>query len=119
MGQTVSISVTAESVIKSLDQTEIPKNHPKINNIQAQEIPPECPMHQKNQAPPKQEKVLVSECPIQGGASGDVNPLNMMPPANQQPSPGQPFSLPTERVTSSIPRAVPSKFTGFLQSTDN
>ena len=28
-----------------------------------------------------------------------------MPPANQQPSPGQPFSLPTNRVTSSIPKA--------------
>ncbi|CAG9808464.1 unnamed protein product [Chironomus riparius] len=105
MGQTVSISVTAESVIKSLDQTEIPKNHPKINNIQAQEIPPECPMHQKHQAP-KEEKVIVSECPIQGAA--DVNPLNMMPAANQKPSPGQPFPLPTARVTSSIPRAVPS-----------
>ena len=107
MGQSVSISVTAESVIKSLDQTEIPANHPKINNIKAQEIPPECPMHQKNQAAPKQEKIVVSECPIQGAT--DVNPLNMMPPANQQPSPGQPFPLPTERVTSSIPRAVPSK----------
>ncbi|XP_070504464.1 holocytochrome c-type synthase [Chironomus tepperi] len=107
MGQTVSISVTAESVIKSLDQTEIPKNHPKINNINPQDIPPECPMHQKNPAPKKEEKVVVSECPIQGGAT-DVNPLNMMPPANQQPSPGQPFPLPTERVTSSIPRAVPS-----------
>lgn len=104
MGQQVSIGVTAESVVKSLDNTQVPANHPKIDNIKAQEIPPECPMHQK-QAPPKEEKVLVSECPIQG----DVNPLNMMPPANQQPSPGQPFPLKTERQTSSIPRAVPSK----------
>jgi cytochrome c heme-lyase len=28
-----------------------------------------------------------------------------MPPPNQQPAPGQPFPLPTERVTSSIPKA--------------
>lgn len=28
-----------------------------------------------------------------------------MPPANQQPSPGQPFPLPTNRVTSTIPKA--------------
>lgn len=107
MGQQMSsITVTAESVVKSLDHTNMPANHPKLENIKAQEIPPECPMHQKHQAP-KEEKVLVSssECPIQG----DVNPLNMMPAANQQPSPGQPFSLPTNRQTSSIPRAIPSK----------
>jgi cytochrome c heme-lyase len=29
----------------------------------------------------------------------------MMPPPNQQPSPGQPFPLPTERQKSSIPKA--------------
>merc|ERR1712079_775437 len=33
------------------------------------------------------------------------NPLNMMPPPNQRPSPDQPFELPTERQKSSIPRA--------------
>jgi cytochrome c heme-lyase len=31
-----------------------------------------------------------------------------MPPANQQPSVGQPFSLSTDRQQSTIPRAVPS-----------
>lgn len=105
MGQQMSISVAAESAVKTFDQ-QVPTNHPKIDlQKMNQEIPPECPMHQKqNPAPVKTEKVLVSECPIQG----DINPLNMMPPANQQPSPGQPFPLPTERQVSSIPRAVPS-----------
>lgn len=106
----MSISVAAESAVKSFDQQhQVPANHPKIDYSKlSQEIPPECPMHQKqNLAPVKEEKVLVSECPIQG-EKGDINPLNMMPPANQQPSPGQPFSLPTERQVSSIPRAVPS-----------
>lgn len=104
----MSIAVAAESVVSSLDQSQIPKNHPKIDIAQKYqgEIPPECPMHQKNSnpEPKKQEAVLTSECPVQG----DVNPLNMMPPANQQPAPGQPFPLPTERQTSSIPRAIPS-----------
>lgn len=104
----MSITVAAESAINILDQQKMPQNHPKIDQQQkySQEIPPECPMHQKHQKaePPKEEKVLVSECPVQN----DVNPLNMMPPANQQPSPGQPFKLPTERQTSTIPRAVPS-----------
>jgi len=56
----------------------------------------------------------VSECPSGGGAtgpvlvpnpsdSGDIDPKNMMPPANQQPSPDQPFPLPIERQKSSIP----------------
>jgi len=56
----------------------------------------------------------VSECPSGGGPSGpslvpvpsdsnDIDPKNMMPPANQMPSPDQPFPLPTERQTSSIP----------------
>lgn len=109
MGQQMSISVAAESAINMLDKTKFPENHPKIDMQQKQqEIPPECPMHQKGNttAPPKKEEIVyASECPIQGN---DVNPLNMMPPANQQPSPGQPFPLPTNRQTSSIPRAVPS-----------
>lgn len=46
-----------------------------------------------------------SECPVNHGKDSDVNPLNMMSPANQQPSAGQPFPLPTERQVSSIPKA--------------
>ena len=53
----------------------------------------------------------VSECPSGGGQvlvpvpsdKDDIDPKNMMPPANQQPSPDQPFPLPTERQKSSIP----------------
>lgn len=36
-----------------------------------------------------------------------------MPPANQQPAPDQPFSLPTNRQVSSIPRAMPDGSTEF------
>uniref|UniRef100_A0A5S6R0H8 Holocytochrome c-type synthase n=1 Tax=Trichuris muris TaxID=70415 RepID=A0A5S6R0H8_TRIMR len=35
----------------------------------------------------------------------DYSPENMMPPAEQTPSPGQPFPLSTEREISSIPKA--------------
>ncbi|KAK9500596.1 hypothetical protein O3M35_001834 [Rhynocoris fuscipes] len=55
-----------------------------------------------------------SECPIQKVAgrgscpvADEINPLNMMPPPNQKPAPGQPFPLPTKREVSSIPKAVP------------
>lgn len=36
-----------------------------------------------------------------------------MPPANQQPAPDQPFSLPTTRQVSTIPRAMPDGSTEF------
>lgn len=36
-----------------------------------------------------------------------------MPPANQQPAPDQPFSLPTNRQVSTIPRAMPDGSTEF------
>lgn len=42
-----------------------------------------------------------------GHTANDINPLNMMPPANQQPAADQPFKLPTERQVSSIPKATP------------
>lgn len=96
MGQQISISVLAESVAK-------PANHPDIKSAANMEIPPECPMHANYQKKQADDKVLVTD-----GSQADVNPLNMMPPANQQPSPGQPFTLPTERQTSTIPRAIPS-----------
>lgn len=94
-------------------------DHAKLAQMQfsQSDIPPECPMHRKTTdaaAPIKTEKepavtkqvpVAVSECPVQGGA-GDVNPLNMMPPANQKPAPDQPFPLSTERQLSNIPKAI-------------
>jgi len=70
--------------------------------------PSECPMH--NQTKPAQGGEWVSECPSNMGqsaaaANSDIDPLNMMPPPNQRPSPDQPFALPTDRQKSSIPKA--------------
>jgi len=80
-------------------------------------IPSNCPMHaeyEKTKQPPSNCPVSSqnaiptfppSECPMNNTeGSSLLDPANMMPPANQQPSPGQPFSLNTERETSSIPR---------------
>lgn len=96
----MSITVAAESAVNILEKPKMPANHPDVKG--STEIPPECPMHANHQ-PKKEETVLVSECPVQA----DINPLNMMPPANQQPAKDQPFSLPTERQLSTIPRALP------------
>lgn len=71
--------------------------------------PPECPMH-KSLAPAK--PVYKSECPVKQDGN-DINPLNMMPPANQQPAPDQPFPLPTERQVSSIPKVTEDGRTEF------
>lgn len=63
-------------------------------------VPSECPMHGDSKP--------TGGCPVQHDAKGgttDIDPLNMMPPPNQRPSPGQPFPLPTDRVVSGIPKA--------------
>ena len=69
------------------------------------------PPHQPPLSPPS-PPAAVSECPSNVGSAppppddnSDINPLNMMPPPNQQPSPDQPFTLPTDRQKSTIPRA--------------
>ncbi|KAH8381439.1 hypothetical protein KR093_004933 [Drosophila rubida] len=88
--------------------------------------PPECPMHQKHgdsntsaSAVPPHPKMQAtggaSECPVQHGDNSDVNPLNMMPPANQQPAPDQPFPLPTDRQTSTIPKVTEDGSVQFWQ----
>lgn len=102
MGQQMSITVAAEAAVSSLEKPKVPPNHSDMRNSNA-EIPPECPMHANHQPKKKDETVLVPENPGQT----DINPLNMMPPANQQPAKDQPFSLPTTRQLSTIPRAVP------------
>lgn len=91
-----------------------PKNHENMMSSGANP-PPECPMHQKDAKAsadvkpphPKMQATTVSasECPVKHDNS-DVNPLNMMPPANQKPAPDQPFPLPTDRQTSSIPKVT-------------
>uniref|UniRef100_A0A1A9US70 Holocytochrome c-type synthase n=1 Tax=Glossina austeni TaxID=7395 RepID=A0A1A9US70_GLOAU len=56
----------------------------------------------------------LSECPVRHENS-DFNPLNIMPPANQKPAPGQPFPLSTARQTSSIPKATEDGTAQFWQ----
>ncbi|ETE71144.1 Cytochrome c-type heme lyase [Ophiophagus hannah] len=84
----------------------------------------QCPMHQKNveacpmkscdsssenQNPPvpaHQERAYeYVQCPAKSTTEEKIDPRNMMPPPNQQPSPGQPFQLSTIREESTIPRA--------------
>ena len=66
-----------------------PNNHDFLKQTNV-EIPSECPMHQAKSGTENKS---------------DINPNNMMPPPNQQPAPGQPFTLSTSRVTSGIPKA--------------
>ncbi|CAG9833971.1 unnamed protein product [Diabrotica balteata] len=122
MGNSVSAAeiakVTASQLINANDPVEVEKHRQKYQNYTG-EIPPECPMHQK-----VQQKQVESGCPVQG--NDDINPLNMinyqyscciikklrytcnaqMGPANQKPSPGQPFPLSTDRQVSTIPKAI-------------
>jgi len=79
-----------------------------------QKPPSDCPMHASDQSKDAKEAQAewVSECPSNpDAASGpsktsDVDPLNMMPPPNQRPSPDQPFLLSTDRQKSTIPKAT-------------
>src|SRR4051812_30629174 len=98
MGNQISITVAAESAVNLLEKPKVPENHQNLMKSNM-EIPPECPMHASHK---KDDTVL-----MQGTPQADVNPLNMMPPANQQPAKDQPFPLPTERQLSTIPRAIP------------
>ncbi|XP_055904995.1 holocytochrome c-type synthase [Eupeodes corollae] len=77
-------------------------------------IPPECPMHQKANQDPNADVKSSSELKLNDG-DNDVNPLNMMPSANQKPAPDQPFPLPTDRQTSSIPKVTPDGHVEFWQ----
>ncbi|XP_014219623.1 cytochrome c-type heme lyase [Copidosoma floridanum] len=62
----------------------------------------ECPVH--NKSAPVPQAPQQGECPVNHGAP--INPLNMMPPENQNPAPDQPFPLSKERQMSSIPKAT-------------
>uniref|UniRef100_A0A0K8TST9 Holocytochrome c-type synthase n=1 Tax=Tabanus bromius TaxID=304241 RepID=A0A0K8TST9_TABBR len=103
MGNTVSAAESvASEIIKSRVEENKPRNHQHlVDNSRTGAPPPECPMHQKL-APPQPAK---AECPIKHENS-DINPYNMMPPANQNPAPDQPFPLPTTRQVSSIPKVT-------------
>jgi cytochrome c heme-lyase len=106
MGNTVSAAeIVAHDILHTQQDaspaaSKLPANHPKISQHDYSGTPPpECPMHQKIPEKP----VLMTECPVK---HDDVNPLNMMPPANQKPAPDQPFLLPTERQVSTIPKVA-------------
>jgi len=99
---------------------QMPKDHEAMK-ASKMSPPPECPMHQKdgnmaanNTKPPHPKMQAASECPVQHDNS-DVNPMNMMPPANQKPAPDQPFPLPTDRETSSIPKVTDDGKVEFWQ----
>lgn len=63
----------------------------------------QCPVHNQNNAPVQKK----SECPINADVNqSDINPLNMMPPENQNPAPDQPFPLSKDRQVSTIPKAT-------------
>ncbi|XP_065081403.1 holocytochrome c-type synthase [Ochlerotatus camptorhynchus] len=108
MGNTIS---AAELIASNIVHAEaaapdvapaIPKGHPSIGAMKVAgdaNPPPECPMHQK------EKPILVSECPVKQDNS-DINPLNMMPPMNQNKAPDQPFDLPKDRQVSSIPKVT-------------
>lgn len=99
MGNTVSAAEKVATKIINLDEQKVSFNQYDMS----QAPPPECPMHKKEEAKfvvtPKQSL----ECPVK---NEDINPYNMMPPANQNPAPGQPFPLPKERQVSSIPKVT-------------
>jgi cytochrome c heme-lyase len=63
----------------------------------------QCPHFQSDSAT---KPAYPSECPMSAEKKDDINPLNMMPPANQMPAPDQPFPLSTTRVTSNIPKVA-------------
>lgn len=98
-----SVSVSAADAIAPISTKGIIKPETHTVDKYKGEPPPECPMHKPVQ---KNINNHVSECPISHMDEKDINPLNMMPAANQQPAPDQPFPLPTERQVSSIPKAV-------------
>lgn len=117
MGNAVSIAQ-----MQAAQSGKMPQSHEQMMSMGASP-PPECPMHQKDGTTaatkpphPKMQAVTVpaSECPVKHDNS-DVSPLNMMPPANQKPAPDQPFPLPTDRQTSTIPKVTEDGSQQFWQ----
>jgi len=132
MGSTNSLPVNQADVTAPTISNDAGQSVVKEESASKVSPPPGCPMHNKsNNSKPSgksqcpvseksaeeekapQRKFSISDCPIHAGEMkgnkensdlSELDPSNMMPPANQQPSPGQPFLLPTERQKSSIPR---------------
>lgn len=97
------------SVSTSQGSNEAVKAPVDVQHANAKDSIDQCPHFQKQQ-PAEQKPVYPSECPMSAGAgttgNADINPLNMMPPANQMPAPDQPFPLSTTRVISNIPKVA-------------
>lgn len=69
MGNTVSAAeVVAAGITSHHGKNGFVPDHSKFN-LNSNDIPPECPMHQKVAQP------TAGECPVQ---HGDINPLNMV-----------------------------------------
>ncbi|XP_031617956.1 cytochrome c-type heme lyase [Contarinia nasturtii] len=98
MGNTVSAAEAVAAGITHPKNKSVSPDHSKFD-MKSGTPPPECPMHQKPAQP------SANECPVIHN-NDDINPYNMMPPANQNPAPDQPFPLPTDRQVSSIPKAT-------------
>ncbi|XP_057318798.1 holocytochrome c-type synthase [Microplitis mediator] len=106
MGNTLTIASVLAKDITPVPHGEInekPKYNHHVHKSFEGTPPPECPMHQSGD---KKPQIITSECPIDHMDSSQINPMNMMPPANQNPAPDQPFPLPTERQVSSIPKST-------------
>ncbi|KAL4236247.1 hypothetical protein ACF0H5_004634 [Mactra antiquata] len=117
------------------NSTSLPESSAGKTDVNANAVPKECPMHNKQDAgntktketrhmtEQEMQKMAVSfagapsECPMHAESKtsssecpmhqkdSDINPDNMMPPPNQRPSPDQPFPLSTDRQESTIPKA--------------
>jgi hypothetical protein len=65
-----------------------------------------CPHFQQPRKATNEKEIIPRECPMSGSTiNKDIDPRNMMPPANQMPASDQPFLLSTARITSNIPKA--------------
>uniref|UniRef100_A0A8D8VCW5 Holocytochrome c-type synthase n=1 Tax=Cacopsylla melanoneura TaxID=428564 RepID=A0A8D8VCW5_9HEMI len=96
MGNAVSAAEVVSSEL--LHSTDVSNKSPHPASWTG-EPPPGCPMHQGGTTKP----------PAGFVESEEINPLNMMPKLNQNPAPGQPFSLPKDRQISTIPKANPDE----------
>ncbi|XP_073705680.1 holocytochrome c synthase a [Garra rufa] len=125
MGDTMSSSrgtVKAEGIMVPDFGTAPPQGCPMHRDVTKSTPPPECPMHQASapasdqlkkapDVPAHQDRAYeFVECPMRAASGAkptisDINPANMMPPPNQQPSAAQPFPLSVVREESTIPRA--------------
>ncbi|KAI5099167.1 holocytochrome c synthetase a, partial [Silurus meridionalis] len=112
-------AVKAEAALMSNESRAPPQGCPMHQDVKTATPPSECPMHQAStteqpksapDVPAHQDRAYeFVQCPVTGARgskqTADLDPANMMPPPNQNPSPGQPFPLSVAREESHIPRS--------------